>query len=227
MAYDQSPPDNTFTVVQEFCSDLAEHFGNRLACDAGILLHLRVGISQIFVCILQIGKIYVDNPLEEPENMHGVVCVGIVYQRQPQAAIRGECEGPDDLGDKMGRRHKPDGMDPSILQFKHHCREPFDRDFMCAFAGVILADLVVLTVDTAKGAVAEKDVADSPRSSEPGLFTEVWRVRGHDRQRTGITAGDFVSESIVAAVVRTDAAGLQQRLKSPGTPQRARRNGEG
>jgi hypothetical protein len=81
---------------------------------------------------------------------------------------------------------------------------------------VVLADLVVLAIDAAEVAVAEKYVADpvSPRQSR--FLAEVGGVCGHYRELARIAARDLAEEAVVAAVVRADRARGEHGAELPG-----------
>lgn len=105
-------------------------------------------------------------------------------------------------------------MTTLCLQLQHHLGEPLMSDFVLELFLVRLRDLVVLTIDTAQIAIPEEDVTCASGSNEGGFFTEVRRVGGDDWQTARVAGGDFVFQSVVKAVARTDCAALEETFES-------------
>ena len=80
-------------------------------------------------------------------------------------------------------------MTPSPLELEHHAGEPLHGDLVPSLGTVILADLVVLTIDTSQVAVAKENVAGALSPRETGLLAEVGREGGDDRVGTGGAGG--------------------------------------
>lgn len=110
----------------------------------------------------------------------------------------------------MRRADKSDIVTAFCLKFEHHFGKPFVRDFVFLLRFPGLRNLEILTIDAAQIAVAEKYISRAARSRKTRFFAEMRRVARHNRQSAGITGGDFVQKTIVAAILRADAAGGKQ-----------------
>ena len=66
----------------------------------------------------------------------------------------------------MCRRDKPDVVTAAILQLEHHLGKPLVRDLVLSLLFPGLRDLVILAIDAAKIAVAEKDIASAACSRQ-------------------------------------------------------------
>ena len=104
-------------------------------------------------------------------------------------------------------------MASARLKLQHHLSQTFVRDFVLELLFVCLRDLVVLTINTTKIAVAEEDITSALCSDERRLLAKVRRVRRHDRQTTRIARRNLVVETIVQTILRTDGATLQQSFE--------------
>lgn len=113
----------------------------------------------------------------------------------------------------MRGRNKVDVVTTTTLQFQHHLGKAFVADLVLDLLFVRLGNLVVLTLDTAKIAIAKEAVPCASRSDQRWLFTEVGRVRGDNWQAAGITRCDLVFQPVVQAVARANSATLKQRLE--------------
>ena len=51
----------------------------RVAC---VLLDLRVLLTHVVVRVFQVGEIDVNHPIEETENLHGIIRIRVVNDRQ-------------------------------------------------------------------------------------------------------------------------------------------------
>ena len=76
----------------------------------------------------------------------------------------------------MRRRDEADVMTAPLLQLQHHLGQAFVRDLILLLLTPDLRDLVILTIDAAEIAVAEKDVAGAVRSAQTWLLAKVGRV---------------------------------------------------
>ncbi len=113
----------------------------------------------------------------------------------------------------MRRRDESDIVHPAFLQLQHHFGQSLVRDLVLSLLLPGLRDLVILAVNAAEVAVSEKDVPGAVRSAQARLFAEVRRVRGNDRQLSGITRGYLVIQAIIATVLRADRAGTKKLFK--------------
>ena len=104
-------------------------------------------------------------------------------------------------------------MTTARLQFQHHLCQTFVRYFVLDLFFVSLRNLIVLAIDAAQIAIAEKNIARAARAGERRLFAEVRRVRRNDWQPPRIAGGDFVFQTIVQTVARTNRAAFQQGLQ--------------
>jgi hypothetical protein len=104
------------------------------------------------------------------------------------------------------------------LQFQHHLRETLVRHLVAKLLFMRLRNLVVLTIDAAKVAVAEEDVARASGPDERRFLAEVGRVRRDDREAAGVTCGDLVVEPIVQAIARANGAPFEQPLELRNAP---------
>src|SRR5687767_15510094 len=100
-------------------------------------------------------------------------------------------------------------MTTASLQFEHHFRQTLVRDFVLELLLVSLGDLVVLTIDATKVAVAEEDVARALAADERWFLTEVRGVRRDDRQSARVTGGDLVVQAVVKARSEEHTSELQ------------------
>ncbi|MFL6467793.1 MAG: hypothetical protein ACJ72Z_07525, partial [Pyrinomonadaceae bacterium] len=62
-----------------------------------------------------------------------------------------------------------------------------------------LRDLIILTVNTAKVAVAKEDIPGTFCSRQARLFAEMRGTAGNNRQTAGIAGRDLVVQTVVAA----------------------------
>src|SRR5215813_9601091 len=113
----------------------------------------------------------------------------------------------------MCRRNKVDIVTAACLQLEHHAGEPLVRYFILYLFFVGLRNLIVLTINTAQIAVAEENVSRPTTPRERWLFAEMRRVRRDDRQSSGVAPREFILESVVAAIERTNCALFQQRFQ--------------
>jgi hypothetical protein len=74
--------------------------------------------------------------------------------------------------------------------------------------------LVVLAIDATEIAVAEEDVSRTICPRQTRLFAKVGGVARNDGQTAGVTRGDLIFQTIVAAIFRADRAGTKKMLKS-------------
>lgn len=109
-------------------------------------------------------------------------------------------------------------MAAPCLEFQHHLCETFGADFVLPFFPVVLTDDGVLTIHTAKVTITEKDVANTVRSHECGLFAEMRRVARDDGQVPRVTPRELIVQAVVTAVVRADVAGSKHGLEGSNTP---------
>src|SRR5690348_8634444 len=113
----------------------------------------------------------------------------------------------------MRRRDKADVVTAACLQFKHHFGESFVRHFVLFLLSPGLGYLVVLTVNTPKIAVAEKDVSGAVRSGKTRFLAKMRGVARDYRQTSRIARSYLVVEAIVAAIFRADGACGEQIFK--------------
>jgi hypothetical protein len=78
---------------------------------------------------------------------------------------------------------------------------------------MVLADEIVLAVDTPEIAVAEEDVPNAACPDEKGLLANMGCSRRHNRKIAGIAAGDVSFPTVVAAVVGAQRACIQHRVQ--------------
>lgn len=106
--------------------------------------------------------------------------------------------------------HKTDVVTTFRLQFEHHFRQPLVRDFVFLLFFPGLRDLIILAVNAAQIAIAEKDIARASGAGQNRFFAEMRGKRRNNRQSTGITRGDFVPQAIIAAIFRANRAVFEQ-----------------
>ena len=106
----------------------------------------------------------------------------------------------------MGGRNETDVVTAAMLEFEHHLGQPLVRDLVLFLLLPCLRDLIVLAVNTAEVAVAEKNVPGAVRAAQNRFFAEMRREGRDDRQLTGIARGDFVVQTVVPAILRADRA---------------------
>jgi hypothetical protein len=107
-------------------------------------------------------------------------------------------------------------MAPLLLQDEHDLRQASDADFMLPLLPPVLADEVILTIHAAEVAVAEENIADTPRPHQPRLLPEMGRpCRHHGKQSCG-TTGSFSLETVVPALMRAYCTGGQHGAESVG-----------
>ena len=186
--------------------DLAVHLDHRIARMPGVAVHLRVFPPHRVIPVFQVRQIDVDDAVEETQDLHGIVGIGVVDERDAEPGAGGRFERHDDLGDEVRGGDESDRVTPLLLELNHHTGEPPDRCFVLNFELMVLADEVVLAVDAPEIAVPEEDVPDAVRSHKGGFFTEMGRVRGNDRKLPRVTARDLPLQPVVAAIVRADRA---------------------
>ena len=144
------------------------------------------------------------------QDFYRVVCVRVVDDGKAQTLFRGDENGTSHLRRKMCGRDEIDVVAAARLQFKHHICKAFVRDLVLSLLPVRLRNLVVLAIDAAQVAVAEKDVARAQCSYKRRLFAEVSSVRGDYGEATGIASSYLVIKTIVQAVARADPTALQK-----------------
>jgi hypothetical protein len=88
------------------------------------------------------------------------------------------------------------------------------RDLIPELLFVRLRNLVVLAIDAAQIAIAEKNVPRAVCADERGFFAEVRRVRRDDGQASRIAGGYLIAQAIVQTISRADSAALKQRFES-------------
>jgi hypothetical protein len=104
-------------------------------------------------------------------------------------------------------------MTTALLQLEHYFRQTLVGYLIFDLLLVGLGNLIVLTVDTAQVAIAEEDVAGAFGSHQRRFFAEMRRVRRDDRQPARIAGRDFILQSVVETIARTDGALFQQRFQ--------------
>jgi hypothetical protein len=104
-------------------------------------------------------------------------------------------------------------LSASVVQFVLHLGESLVRDFVLSLLLPGLRDLVILAIDAAKIAVAEKDISSTFRPRQAWFLTEVRSVGRDDRQAARVARRYFVFEAIVAAVFGTNRARGEQRFQ--------------
>src|SRR5258708_5306316 len=109
-------------------------------------------------------------------------------------------------------------MTPARLQIEHHLCQAFMRHYVPNLLFVRLRNLIVLAVDTAQIAVSKEDVAGPARAGQRRLFPKVWGVRRNDRQSARIARGDFVLQSVIETVARTNRATPKQSFQRIDAP---------
>ena len=109
----------------------------------------------------------------------------------------------------MRRRNEVYIVTAARLQLEHDRGEAFVSYLVFDLFLMRLRDLIVLTIDAAQVAIAEKDVSRASGANQAGLFTKVRGVGGHNWQPAGITGSDFILETIVQAVARADRAAFE------------------
>lgn len=77
----------------------------------------------------------------------------------------------------MRRRNKSDVMTAFFLQFQHHFRQFFVRNFVFLLRFPSLRDLIVLAIDTTQIAVAEKDISRAVFARQNRFFAKMCGVR--------------------------------------------------
>jgi len=95
----------------------------------------------------------------------------------------------------------------AFLQLKHHLGQAFVSYLVLFLFSPGLRDLVVLAVDAAEIAVAEKDVTGTACAREARLFAKVSGVARDDRQSARITRRYLFLKAVVTAVLWADIAG--------------------
>src|SRR5713226_1461961 len=100
----------------------------------------------------------------------------------------------------MSRRNEVYVMTTLRLQLEHHLGQTLVRHFIFDLFFVRLRNLIVLAIDAAQVAVAEKYVARAESADQWRLFTKVSSVRRDNRQTTRIACRDFVLQSIIETV---------------------------
>ena len=114
------------------------------------------------------------------------------------------------MRNKMRRRNKSDVMTAFRLQFQHHFRQSFVRDFVFLLLFPSLRDLIILAINTTQIAVAEKDISRAVCSRQNRFFAKMRRVTRNNRKSARITRGDFVVQAIVAAIFWTNRARFEK-----------------
>ena len=118
----------------------------------------------------------------------------------------------------MSGRDEVDVVTVATCKLKHYLGQSFVRDLILYLLFVRLRDLIVLAIDAAQIAVAEKYVARAVSAYERRLFAKMRRVGGDDGQATGITGGYLVFQAIVQAIARADATAFQHRFQGFDAP---------
>ena len=121
-------------------------------------------------------------PSSSRKHFDRIVSVGVVNNRQAQTFFRRDQDRARHLRRKVRRRNKVDVVTAARLQLEHHLGQPLVRHFVFDLFLVRLRDLIVLAVDAAQIAVAEKDISGAARAGQRRLFTKVRRVRRNNRQ---------------------------------------------
>ena len=103
-----------------------------------------------------------------------------------------------------------------VLQVKHVLCQLMTCDFIRFLHSPVLADLVVLAIDTAQITVSKKDGARTLFAGENRLLAVMVAVRGNNRQCPGIAVSHFTAEAINPAFSRADIAVSQPLFKPLG-----------
>ena len=114
----------------------------------------------------------------------------------------------------MRGRNKADVVAAALLQLKHYLGEAFMGHLVFLLLTPCLRDLIILAIDAAEIAVAEKDVARAFCARQTRLLAKMCSVRRHDRQPTGVAGGDLVRETVIAAIFRAYGAGREHCFES-------------
>src|SRR5204862_591924 len=141
------------------------------------------------------------------------VSVGVINDRQAETLFRGDQNSARHLWREVCGRNKVDVVTAARLQLEHHLSQAFVRNFVLNLLFVRLRDLIVLAIDAAQIAVTEKDVAGAARTYQRRLFAKMRGVRRDNRQATRVTSRDFIPQTIVETVARTDRAAREQSFQ--------------
>ena len=109
--------------------------------------------------------------------MQGVVCAGVIDERQFESLWDREEQRFQDLRDNMLRGHEIDVVAPALLELQHAASEFFGAQARITHRRT-LTDVEVLAENTFEVAVSEKDGARATISSEAVLFTKVGEGTG-------------------------------------------------
>jgi len=109
-------------------------------------------------------------------------------------------------------------MTPLPLEVQHHIGESVEADLSMRLRPGVLADEVILTVNTAEVAVGKKDVSNTPAPGKERFFSKVLRACGNDRKIAGVTPGALVFQTIDPAPVWADNARTHQSFQRGDTP---------
>ena len=118
------------------------------------------------------------------DDRHGPLqqSLGALDPQLHQSLVRRRAHRQFEAAGEVRRADEVDVVTPTLLQFQHHLRETFVRDFVFELLLMRLRDLVVLAVDATQVTVAEEDVARAARAGQRRFFAEMRSVRRDDRQ---------------------------------------------
>jgi hypothetical protein len=100
-------------------SDLSEHFQESHAVVLDIIASPGAKARRIFIRILYVGKIDVNDSIEEPEGFHVLVAAGVIDKGKAQSSRYGEEQGLHHGRHLVGGGNEIDIMGSLLLEAKH------------------------------------------------------------------------------------------------------------
>src|SRR5262249_13693714 len=115
--------------------------------------------------VFQIGQVNIDDSVEQPQDLDGIVRVGVATDRELESLFGRDKNAACHLRNKVGRRYKADVMTAAVLKLKHHFSQPLVGNFILSLFFAGLRDLIILAVHAAKITVAEKYIPCPSRAA--------------------------------------------------------------
>jgi hypothetical protein len=100
----------------------------------------------------------------------------------------------------VGRGDQIDIVAASGLELQHDLRQTLEAHHPPALHSGILADLMVLAVDTTQIAIAKKDVSGPPLTRDRRLFAKMRSIGGNNRQVSGTARSLFILKPVYLAL---------------------------
>src|SRR5579883_2628207 len=131
MTNDKSAFYKSIFAIKQIISHLAVHFSQSYSRRMYIVFHAGIIIAHLFIGILHIRKININDAVEQLKDFKRIITVRIIDQRDLQAHFTGNYQSAYDLWCEMRWGYEADRVAAMLLlQFEHDLGKPLNRDLI-------------------------------------------------------------------------------------------------